>query len=176
MEYYLKILIALVLAYVVYCALQNRGKSNAENFQNEMEEEEEDVEAEEENDQEVQAENLPSEVNGYVGNESLELNKIGESQIDLGSCGGNSQFISTSLLPKNDPKMVENEGSIVPALDGKNFIDSYKYMKGAQSSSLRNANRQLRSEPVNPQQNVTPWNQSTILPDTRRELEIGTGN
>ena len=40
--------------------------------------------------------------------------------------------------------------------------------------SLRNANRQLRSEPANPQVKVSPWLQSTIDPDVNRKaLEIG---
>ena len=40
--------------------------------------------------------------------------------------------------------------------------------------SLRNANRQLRSEPPNPQVKVSPWLQSTIEPDSNRKpLEIG---
>ena len=44
------------------------------------------------------------------------------------------------------------------------------------SSSLRNANLQLRSEPANPTTSQGPWNQSTITPDTtRRPLEIGSG-
>ena len=39
--------------------------------------------------------------------------------------------------------------------------------------SLRNANRQLRSEPPNPQVNVSPWQNTTIGPDLmRRPLEI----
>ena len=38
----------------------------------------------------------------------------------------------------------------------------------------RNANYQLRSDPPNPQQPVSPWNISTIEPDlNRRPLEIG---
>ena len=42
------------------------------------------------------------------------------------------------------------------------------------SSSLRNANLQLRSEPANPRTNVGPWMNSTIEGDPyRRELEIG---
>lgn len=42
------------------------------------------------------------------------------------------------------------------------------------SSSLRNANLQLRSEPANPQMSVSPWNQTTISPDiNRRPMEIG---
>lgn len=44
------------------------------------------------------------------------------------------------------------------------------------SSSLRNANLQLRSEPANPQMTVGPWNNTTISPDiNRRPLEIGCG-
>ena len=40
--------------------------------------------------------------------------------------------------------------------------------------SLRNANLQLRSEPPNPQVNVSPWMNTTIGPDLpRRPLEIG---
>lgn len=42
------------------------------------------------------------------------------------------------------------------------------------SSSLRNANLQVRSEPANPQMSVGPWNNTTISPDNnRRPLEIG---
>lgn len=45
------------------------------------------------------------------------------------------------------------------------------------SSSLRNANLQLRSEVPNPQMNLSPWNQTTIEPDTmRRPLEGVTGS
>lgn len=45
------------------------------------------------------------------------------------------------------------------------------------SSSLRNANLQLRSEPPNPQMQVGPWNNTTITPDiNRRPLEIGSGS
>lgn len=45
------------------------------------------------------------------------------------------------------------------------------------SSSLRNANLQLRSEPPNPQMAVGPWNNTTIEPDiNRRPLEIGSGS
>ena len=42
--------------------------------------------------------------------------------------------------------------------------------------SLRNANLQLRSDPVIPKSDVGPWNQSTIEPDLGRvPLEIGQG-
>lgn len=43
-------------------------------------------------------------------------------------------------------------------------------------NTLRNANLQVRSEPPNPQQNVGPWNNTTIAPDLmRRPLEINCG-
>jgi len=42
--------------------------------------------------------------------------------------------------------------------------------------SLRNANRQLRAEPPNPQVQVSPWMMSSIGPDLlRRPLEDGEG-
>ena len=42
--------------------------------------------------------------------------------------------------------------------------------------TLKNANLQLRSEPVIPKANVGPWNQSTIEPDIMRvPLEVGCG-
>ena len=43
--------------------------------------------------------------------------------------------------------------------------------------SLRNANLQLRSDPVIPRSAVGPWNQSTIEPDLGRvPLELGQGS
>ena len=43
-----------------------------------------------------------------------------------------------------------------------------------QSSTLKNANRQLRSDPLIPRRDVGPWSQSTIEADTnRRQFEIG---
>lgn len=43
-------------------------------------------------------------------------------------------------------------------------------------NTLRNANLQVRSEPPNPQVNVSPWNNTTINPDLMRvPLEIGCG-
>lgn len=42
--------------------------------------------------------------------------------------------------------------------------------------TLKNANLQLRSDPIIPKQNVGPWNQSTYEPDYGRvPLEIGCG-
>ena len=58
--------------------------------------------------------------------------------------------------------------------DGNLLNAGYHIGVNTVGSSLRNANRQLRSEPPNPQVKVSPWNQTTIETDiNRRELEIG---
>ena len=111
----------------------------------------------------------------YMGDStSLELQNAKDAHIDLKTCNGSTQFMSSNLLPKDDPQM-QDFAEFAPTLDGKNFVDAYKYVFGSESQSLRNANRQLRSDPPNPQDTVCPWMQSTITPENRRPLEIGTG-
>jgi hypothetical protein len=80
------------------------------------------------------------------------------------------QFLSSNLLPKDNSKVAEDWGQFAPKdLYGRNFLDSTKYFGvDTVGQSLRNANQQLRSEPSNPLQRVSPWNQSTMLPDTMR--------
>ena len=58
-------------------------------------------------------------------------------------------------------------------LQGKNFLSAGALVGvNTVGQSLRNANYQLRAEPVNPQMQVSPWQQSTIEPDLqRRPLE-----
>lgn len=60
-------------------------------------------------------------------------------------------------------------------IDGPNFLNPENLVGiNTVGQSLRNANRQLRSEPPNPQVKVSPWLQTTIEPDTNRKpLEIG---
>lgn len=109
----------------------------------------------------------------YVGDsDQLNLDQ-GMEPINLGKCGNGGQFISSNLLPKDDPKLDDSFAEFAPSLEGKNFIDAYKFVFGSQSQSLRNANYQLRSDPMNPQDNVCPWMQSTIYPEQRRQLDIG---
>jgi hypothetical protein len=52
----------------------------------------------------------------------------------------------------------------------KNFLNA-GYHIGSQSTTLRNANLQIRSEPPNPRANVGPWLQSTIEFNDQRALE-----
>jgi hypothetical protein len=64
------------------------------------------------------------------------------------------------------------------SLADQNFLTSGFHIGiNTVGQSLRNANRQLRSEPLNPQIKVSPWQQTTIEADVnRRPLEIGSGD
>ena len=82
------------------------------------------------------------------------------------------------LLPKEQAQAVNEFNASKPVaegiLQGVNLLDSsYHVGVNTVGQSLRNANRQLRSEPPNPQVNVSPWLNTTIGPDlSRRPLEI----
>jgi len=91
-------------------------------------------------------------------------------------CFPKDQLAPSELLPAN----VNSQWSQVnPSGQGKlgdqNFLSAgYHFGTDTVGQSLRNANRQLRSEPPNPQVKVSPWQQSSIEPDiNRRPLEIG---
>ena len=58
-------------------------------------------------------------------------------------------------------------------LQGVNMLDAgFHVGVNTIGQSLKNANRQLRSEPPNPQVQVSPWMMSSIGPDLlRRPLE-----
>ena len=64
------------------------------------------------------------------------------------------------------------------SLADQNFLTSGFHIGiNTVGQSLRNANRQLRSEPTNPQLKVSPWMQTTIDPDiNRRPLEINSAD
>jgi hypothetical protein len=85
------------------------------------------------------------------------------------------------LLPKEDSQAIKEFNIAQPAgegiLQGVNMLDSgFHVGVNTVGQSLRNANRQLRSEPPNPQVNVSPWLMSSIGPDLlRRPLEDGDG-
>ncbi len=79
------------------------------------------------------------------------------------------------LLPSANSPNTWDTPANPGGIEGPNFLNP-EHLVGINTvgQSLRNANRQLRSEPANPQIKVSPWLQSTIEPDTnRRPLEIG---
>ena len=108
------------------------------------------------------------------GNDSEFQSVDGEEKVNRG-CLPKDVLNPDELLPlglaPNNWDTPANPGGI----DGPNFLNP-EHLVGINTvgQSLRNANRQLRSEPPNPQVKVSPWLQTTIEPDTnRRPLEIG---
>jgi Ca2+/Na+ antiporter len=80
------------------------------------------------------------------------------------------------LLPKDvDSVWAQSVPAGQGSLGDKNFLNAgFHVGVNTVGQTLRNANRQIRSEPPNPQVKVSPWLQSTIEPDTNRKpLEIG---
>ena len=84
---------------------------------------------------------------------------------------GGLMNVSADLLPKPSTHAPASFGEFAPsALRGQSFIDASKFVGvNTQGSSLRNANRDLRSAPVIPKQAVGPWSQSTIEADLLRK-------
>jgi len=97
------------------------------------------------------------------------------------SCYPQPALKAEDLLPKEDSQAIQEFNIAKPAgegiLQGVNMLDSgFHVGVNTVGQSLRNANRQLRSEPPNPQVQVSPWQMSSIGPDLmRRPLEDGEG-
>jgi len=119
----------------------------------------------------------PKESAAVSGYEDEPLAPVGyNKEISKSSGEGcdNLKFVSTNLLPKGDTNLDDTFAEFSPAnLEGQNFLDSRNFTIGMQSQVLRNANLQLRSEPQNPTESPCAWNQSTIAPESRREMDIG---
>jgi hypothetical protein len=92
-------------------------------------------------------------------------------------CFPRDRLTAEDLLPKDAAN--SKWAQVNPAGQGdvkdQNFLTAgYHVGINTIGSTRRNANLNLRSEPVNPQLQVSPWNQTTIEPDiNRRALEIG---
>ena len=95
------------------------------------------------------------------------------------SCYPQNSLKPDDLLPQDKKNDVNNFNKEYPVsegiLKGVNFLEAgYQVGVNTVGQSLRNANQQLRSEPPNPQVNVSPWQNTTIGPDlARRPLEAG---
>lgn len=91
-------------------------------------------------------------------------------------CFPRDKLTAEDLLPKDaaNSKWAQVNPSGQGELKNQNFLTAgYHVGINTVGNSLRNANMQLRSEPINPQVKVSPWSQSTITPDlNRRPLEI----
>lgn len=92
-------------------------------------------------------------------------------------CYPKDVLTSADLLPKDtDSTWAQSVPATNGALSDQNFLNAgYHIGVNTVGQSLRNANRQLRSDPPCPRRQVSPWMQSTIEADTnRRPLEMGS--
>lgn len=95
------------------------------------------------------------------------------------SCYPQESLTSKDLLPNDESANISEFNQNYPIgqgiLNGINFLSSgYSIGVNTVGQSLRNANRQLRSEPPNPQVSISPWLNTSIGPDLlRRPLEVG---
>ena len=94
-------------------------------------------------------------------------------------CYPQNTLTAGDLLPAEESKEISEFNQNYPigegVIKGINFLSSgYHIGVNTVGQSLKNANRQLRSEPPNPQVSVSPWMNSSIGPDLlRRPLEVG---
>jgi hypothetical protein len=90
------------------------------------------------------------------------------------SCYPQNTLTPDDLLPKSKSQQIKDFNNANPTgegiLKGVNYLDAgFHIGVNTVGQSLRNANLQLRSEPANPQVNVSPWMNSTINPDLERK-------
>jgi hypothetical protein len=93
------------------------------------------------------------------------------------NCSGQANINPADLLPKDNNSSWNMKPMGSGDFLGVNLLNA-GYLIGVDTigSSLRNANLQIRSEPPNPQLQVSPWMNTTIEPDPfRAPLEIGCG-
>ena len=120
---------------------------------------------------------------GIAASEPAGQNEVQQAVSGLGrtpsTCYPQQKLKPEDLLPTDENKAIQEFNIAKPVgegiLQGVNMLDSsYHVGVNTVGQSLRNANRQLRSEPPNPQVNVSPWMNTTIGPDLpRRPLEVG---
>ena len=122
---------------------------------------------------------------GIASSESMGNNSAPQSVQGLNrvqsTCYPQPALKAEDLLPKEDSQAIKEFNIAKPAgegiLQGVNMLDAgFHVGVNTIGQSLRNANRQLRAEPPNPQVQVSPWMMSSIGPDLlRRPLEDGEG-
>lgn len=167
------VLTVLVVVGLVFLYQKYYNKEFMENVEEEeqmplMVEDEDVVEEEMEDEDDI----LPFDINNLGGNFDEEHGR------DCGEENEDGEMSPGDLLPKN--KNVEEFEKQFPTgsgdLTAKNFlVAGYNSGINTVSSSLRNANLQLRSDPYIEPKQISPFLQSTILPDqNRKSLEIGS--
>lgn len=102
-----------------------------------------------------------------------------ETQV-AGSCVNRDRLTSADLLPLDaNSRWAELNPQCPGDLQDQNYLTAgYHIGINTVGQSMRNANLQLRSEPPNPQTQVSPWMISTIQPDTKPTglSDVGTSS
>lgn len=120
---------------------------------------------------------------GYDSTSSGSMSTQGNQTLGEGSAGVEPQYGGTdsvtaaSLIPR-EVVQTEDFGQFSPdkILTNQNYLDPRSQIGYPETIGgvLRNANRDFRSEPINPRNPVSIFNLSTIPPDTMRpKFEIG---
>ena len=111
------------------------------------------------------------------------MKKLTGSLLNMADCNSDYYTISDDYLSNTKQKIKPNELLPTAAVDmkGENFLNatlsqSTEQAIGKPTQVHRSRlNYDLRSTPANPQVEVSPWNMSTMEPDSdRRHFEIGT--
>jgi hypothetical protein len=194
------IILGLVAIFLIYWfAIRNKSGSNVnvqqqEGYENEGNGEEDDEDLQEnfevrmsKKDEDKkrfsEAQNYPPEsrrpMNGDLvgeGNQAEFSNNPAVQQLRQAACFPKEMLTPEELKPQDNSSLwaqvnPAGEGS----LKGRSFLQAgHNIGINTVGQTMRNANLQIRSEPPNPQVSVSPWNQTTIEPDTaRKPLEIG---
>lgn len=193
------IILGLVAIFLIYWfAIRNKSSSSyvkqQENYTNEDENEEEpsegddtienfDVKMRGDEKRFSEAQNFPPEsrrpMNGDLvgeGNQAQHSNNPAVQQLRQAACFPKEMLTPEELKPQDNSSLwaqvnPAGEGS----LKGRSFLQAgHNIGINTVGQTMRNANLQIRSEPPCPQVSVSPWNQTTIEPDTaRKPLEIG---
>lgn len=122
---------------------------------------------------------LPGSPEGAMGGSLDRVNwdGIAETQLQGALSKQYQELTAEDLLPHNDQAhWADVYPNGVGQLQNKNFLHAGHHVGiNTVGQSLKNANLQIRSEPPNPQNLVSPWLNSSFTPDLlRRPLEISS--
>ena len=119
------------------------------------------------------AEEDGQEVEQEVEEEVESNNENVNAAVNVNNAPSNNNLNSSDLLPgaENANNALNKNAPFTPGSVLNSSLLSAGHLIGVntQGCSMRNANRGLRSEPPNPQTQVSPWLQTTICPDLYRK-------
>ena len=82
--------------------------------------------------------------------------------------------VSSQLLPQPTPAMQDFSKFAPKPMESQNFLTASQFIGvNTQGSSLKNANYDLRANPIIPKVDVSPWSMSTIEPNTYAKQLFG---